>query len=252
MVFSYIGDPLLHPQFAGMVLRLRKISLESSAGDSQDGIFLDADADEPDDPMIEFQHSIMERLISPEHLPRLLSVRVEHEWLHDLVNLHDGYRPPARRKKDCVDLKRTKAVIATDLVGGNGLAVEIKVKRMIVLKTCIHLVLTSPIFFQPKWAFLPSPTHLSPHTLPIKTRTCRFCMHAHYRSKGDDSGPVSYCPLDLFSGDDARIQTAVHNLWDGWVSSEGSANNLRIFANGQMIKPINVSTRCFPQIFHIC
>lgn len=168
MVFSYIGDPLLHPQFAGMVLRLRKISLESSAGDSQDGIFLDAGADEPDDPMIEFQHSIMERLISPEHLPRLLSVRVEHEWLHDLVNLHDGYRPPARRKKDCVDLKRTKAVIATDLVGGNGLAVEIKVKRMIVLKTCIHLVLTSPISSSRNGPSCPRP--LTYHPTPFLSK----------------------------------------------------------------------------------
>ena len=121
MVFSYIGDPLLHPEFAGMVLRLRKISLELCAGEN------DIYADESDDSMIEFQHSVIERLIPPEHLPRLLSVRVERAWLQDLINQHDENRPSERRRNDSVNLTKKKAVIATDLIGGKGLVVEIKV-----------------------------------------------------------------------------------------------------------------------------
>lgn len=122
MVFSYIGDPLLHPEFVGMVLRLRKISLQSCANEH-----IHSDEYEPDDVMIEFQHLVIERLIPLEHLPRLLSVRVGRAWLQDMVNQHDENRPLERRKNDCMDLKRTKAVIATDLIGSKGLAVEIKV-----------------------------------------------------------------------------------------------------------------------------
>lgn len=55
--------------------------------------------------------------------------------------------------------------------------------------------------------------------------------------------------MDLFSGDSTRIQTAVQNLWDDWVNNEGSTNNLRIFVNGKLIKPVDVSRRYFPQIY---
>jgi hypothetical protein len=30
---------------------------------------------------------------------------------------------------------------------------------------------------------------------------------------------------------------AIHGLWDAWIQSKGTINNLRIFVNGQMIKP---------------
>ena len=55
--------------------------------------------------------------------------------------------------------------------------------------------------------------------------------------------------MDLFSGDPTRIQTAVQNLWDDWVGSEGSTNNLRLFVNGQVVKPVDVSRYFFPQIY---
>ena len=77
--------------------------------------------------MIEFQHNIMERLIPPEHLPRLMPVRVERSWLQTLADLRNSDRPHNRRQKDHIDVARTKAVIATDLVGGDCLAIEIKV-----------------------------------------------------------------------------------------------------------------------------
>ena len=145
MVFSYIGDPFLHPEFAGMVLRLRKISLELCAGENEEHIY----ADESDDSMIEFQHSVIERLIPPEHLPRLLSVRVERAWLQDLINQHDENRPSERRRNDSVNLTKRKAVIATDLIGGKGLVVEIKVSAwlfQIIVSTVfkIHSPFTIP------------------------------------------------------------------------------------------------------------
>ena len=50
-----------------------------------------------------------------------------------------------------------------------------------------------------------------------------------------------YCPLDLFSGDETRVAKAIHALWDGWISSNATANNLKIFARGKFLKPSEVS-----------
>ncbi|KAF8965222.1 inositol-pentakisphosphate 2-kinase [Flammula alnicola] len=209
IVFSYTGPS--HPDFDGRVLRLRKSvallqSLKRKAQPTED---------EPDDPTIEYQTRCMQRLIPPEHLPRLQSLQLHRSWLEELVELHNTARPEERRTKDEVDLKRKKGVLATDLVGGNWLAVEIK----------------------PKWAFLPSPVHLSEETKVIKTKTCRFCMHSYLRAQQSKREVTDYCPLDLFSGDEPRITKAVHSLWDAWVVSNATANNLKIFARGKFVTP---------------
>jgi inositol-pentakisphosphate 2-kinase len=126
IVFTYVGPP--HPQYNGMVLRLRKSSTPTEytscdqAGEDQEK------TDEPDDPSIEFQKECVERLIPSGHLPRLESVHVDRDWLEALAALHEAERPDRRRENDHIDLNRTKAVLATDLVGGNWLAVEIKVR----------------------------------------------------------------------------------------------------------------------------
>lgn len=52
----------------------------------------------------------------------------------------------------------------------------------------------------------------------------------------------TYCPLDLFSGDEARVRKALRNLWKAWVESQGNANNLRFFIEGQMVDPGDVSS----------
>ena len=75
---------------------------------------------------------------------------------------------------------------------------------------------------KPKWGFLPAPTHLSDETREIKTRTCRFCMHAHLKSTQGADVSLGYCPLDLFSGDAARVTRALHALWDVWIGSGGA------------------------------
>jgi inositol-pentakisphosphate 2-kinase len=46
-----------------------------------------------------------------------------------------------------------------------------------------------------------------------------------------------YCPLDLFSGSADRVQSAVSALWDAWEHSNGSVNNLKIFAGAEVVKP---------------
>ena len=86
---------------------------------------------------------------------------------------------------------------------------------------------------------MPNPAHLSEETAETKTSTCRFCMHTHFRSK-DGGVPAQYCPLDLYSKDETRVRQAIRDLWDGWVQSDGTLNNMRIFVSGEMIRPSEV------------
>ena len=66
-------------------------------------------------------------------------------------------------------------------------------------------------------------------------------MHNHLRHIKGEPAAVSYCPLDMFSGTEARTARAIHGLWDAWKDSRGSVNNLRIFSQGQLLKPDDVS-----------
>jgi len=127
----------------------------------------------------------------------------------------ERHRSLERREKDRIDVKQPTALLATNLVGGPGVAVEIK----------------------PKWGFLPSPTYLSDSTRPIKTQTCRFCMHTHLRAQQGEKVSSGYCPLDLFSGDEARMKTALNSLWDAWSDSDGTINNFKVFVGGKKILP---------------
>ncbi|KAI0748504.1 inositol-pentakisphosphate 2-kinase [Daedaleopsis nitida] len=210
IVFSYSGPP--HPDFDGTALRLRKGPVPAHEEPDK---YDTPELVEPDDPTIVFQHAVIERLVPKQYLPHLYAVHVERRWLQELRALVEPHRPQERREKDRIAIERTKAVLATDLVGGLGWAVEIK----------------------PKWGFLPAPTHLSPETRAVKTRTCRFCMHAHLKRAHGEDASLGYCPLDLFSADEARVTRALHALWAAWLGSGGAVNNLRVFIEGKMLKP---------------
>jgi len=228
IVFSYIGHP--HPQFDRTVLRVRKIPTHTSQ------VAIDADNNGqvryPDVDAVRFQHDVIQRLIPEEYLPRLERVLLDRTWLEGLSVLNEPLRPLERRQKGRIDTARTTAVLATNVISEDGLTVEIKVG----LSNAIY---TTHSCHQPKWGFLPNTAHLSPKTLSVKSTTCRFCMHKYLRSKQRGGTPThpGYCPLDLFSGDEVRMTNAIHGLWDAWLGSGGSINNLRIFVNGKMIKP---------------
>ena len=133
IVFSYSGPP--HPQFDGTALRLRKGPVpereHADAEQYQQPQLADAEdgEEEPDDPTIVFQRTVIERLVPKQFLPRLDAVRVDRAWLQQLSDLTEAQRPKERRAKGRIDTGRRKAVLATDLVGGEGWAVEIKVRR---------------------------------------------------------------------------------------------------------------------------
>ncbi|EJD02222.1 uncharacterized protein FOMMEDRAFT_88227 [Fomitiporia mediterranea MF3/22] len=217
IVFSYRGP--LHPVFSGTVLRLRKTSRNLNAdGESHretESGQLEGEGEEPDDHSILFQRSVTSQLIEPNDLPRLESVRVERSWLEALKAATEKSRPPGRQSKDELDVRRCKAVLATDLVRGDGWAVEIK----------------------PKWGFLPNLKYLSPETRVVKSTHCRFCLHSRYKAKKGESASHGYCPLDLYSNNSERVSHALRCLWKAWTRSNGTVNNLKVFARGELVHP---------------
>ena len=46
---------------------------------------------------------------------------------------------------------------------------------------------------------------------------------------------TEYDPLDLYSDDMSRMDTAMQALWGLWSSSGGDSNNWRVFVDGQVI-----------------
>lgn len=134
IVFSYTGPS--NPQFDGMALRLRKSVDSDQAIDVIE--FLQA-RPSLNDPIIEYQHTCMERLIPREHLTRLESVRLDKEWLESLADLCHVDRSVYRSSKDGIDVTKQQGVLATDLVGGGGLSVEIKVRSYCLLYLIVVL-----------------------------------------------------------------------------------------------------------------
>ena len=120
IVFAYRGRS--HPTFSNTVLRLRKAPLNDPHLHTAEE--LEA---EPDDVSIAFQEHVISRLVPKEYLPSLVVVRVEKEWLEALAELVKDVRPKSRQEVDEIDVHHFKAVLSNDLVGHDGLAVEIKV-----------------------------------------------------------------------------------------------------------------------------
>ena len=65
-------------------------------------------------------------------------------------------------------------------------------------------------------------------------------MHSCQKVQAGAIAALGYCPLDLFSRDKARIRKALTSLWDAWVESNGTVNNLKIFVDGKMVIPSDV------------
>ena len=124
IVFSYTGSS--DSPLDATVLRLRKRPVRIEKADK----FLGTNelmADDEDDLSITFQNSVVAELVSPEFLPKLESVSVHREWLKELSRLVEPLRPAHRTSKDRIDESRTKAVLASNAIGTEGIAIEIKV-----------------------------------------------------------------------------------------------------------------------------
>ena len=61
---------------------------------------------------------------------------------------------------------------------------------------------------------------------------CNFCLKQHFKlSTGAVSSLSQYCPMDLFSGDPARMLAALRAL------TASPQNNLRLLADGELLAP---------------
>ena len=124
IVFTYTGPP--NPLLDGRVLRVRKSPVPSTTEQTKDSATNELISEE-EDPAIAFQHAVIEKVVSPDLLPRFQSVSVSSEWLLRLSELVEPLRPTGRRSRDCINVHRRTAVLASDLVGHEGVAIEIKV-----------------------------------------------------------------------------------------------------------------------------
>jgi inositol-pentakisphosphate 2-kinase len=65
-------------------------------------------------------------------------------------------------------------------------------------------------------------------------------MHSHLKAQQGEKASLGYCPLDLFSGDESRMKTALNSLWHAWSDSDGTINNFKVFVRGRRILPAEV------------
>ena len=89
---------------------------------------------------------------------------------------------------------------------------------------------------------MPNEAHLSAISRSVKSQVCRFCMKKHAdRNAHPGSYIPRYCPLELYSPNPERVGTGLYALWDDWIQSKGTINMLRIFVDGQVLDPTQVT-----------
>lgn len=153
IVFAYVGPA--NNLLSNKVLRLRKVKHQTN-GTKEDA--LAPPLNDLDDPAIVFQQAVIRRLVPDCFLPSLEIVSVDKKWIRLLAEAAEDHRPEARRSVDRIDWDKEAAVLADNLIGGSGLAVEIKVsipRYMRVLFSCLAHS-RSGASFRIQITFLPS------------------------------------------------------------------------------------------------
>ncbi|KAG9021105.1 Inositol-pentakisphosphate 2-kinase [Tulasnella sp. JGI-2019a] len=120
IVLAYKGAS--DDNFSGSVLRLRAMHIDADSSTKSN-----EPEQQADDPSIAFQKHIISKLISPAFLPRLEAVDLDEPWLRELAIKTEPSRPLSRRTVQIIDAKQARGVLASDLIGSTGWAVEIKV-----------------------------------------------------------------------------------------------------------------------------
>jgi inositol-pentakisphosphate 2-kinase len=130
MVFSYAGQ--FSNEFSEKVLRLRKsLRWDKDTHFPSRACQKDNWQNDSPDSSIALQN-IASKLVPPHYLPVLQNVHVSPKWLTELAEVAEEHRPAERTQKDGIDTTRWNALLATDLVSGEGWAVEIKVTLICV------------------------------------------------------------------------------------------------------------------------
>ena len=121
LVLSYSGNDA---SFSSLVLRVRKRKLHAVAK-----------AEDDEDPAVVFNEQVVDKLM-PGLSASLWNASVDEPFLQALAAQVEPHRRPARRAEDELDPKRTRVVLAEDLVsprisGERVLTVEIKVCNLL-------------------------------------------------------------------------------------------------------------------------
>eukprot|EP00310_Coccolithus_braarudii_P025783 CAMPEP_0183359842 /NCGR_PEP_ID=MMETSP0164_2-20130417/53486_1 /TAXON_ID=221442 /ORGANISM="Coccolithus pelagicus ssp braarudi, Strain PLY182g" /LENGTH=547 /DNA_ID=CAMNT_0025534053 /DNA_START=9 /DNA_END=1653 /DNA_ORIENTATION=- len=197
---TYVGtDPLLK----GRVLRLRKHNPDASMG---------ANRSEPYTESIKFEERVILPLLGRRYVQPSIEVPVTTTFL-DGVGANISSDRSARRRVHTIDPLLQTALIMNDntrlpLKDGAGcICIELKVK-------CGTLSTRPWVSHQ------------------VKRRVSKFAMHQQLKCEEGKLGrPSLYSPLDLFSGDAARIRAAL----DALVATP--QNNLQLFASNALLFP---------------
>lgn len=76
--------------------------------------------------------------------------------------------------------------------------------------------------------------------VPIKSQIDRYTLHqALKRDQGKMA--TAYDPMDLYSGDEGRVQKALSDLWTAWRETKGRSNNWKVCVDGKAVHPEDVS-----------
>lgn len=118
LVLSYSGSDA---SFSSLVLRVRKRKLHA----------VSEAEDDDEDPAVAFNEQVVDKLM-PGLSASLWNASVDEPFLQALAAQVEPHRRPTRREEDELDTKRTRVVLAEDLVspripGERVLTVEIKV-----------------------------------------------------------------------------------------------------------------------------
>src|ERR1700761_5571270 len=117
LVLAYTGPSDI--RFDNSILRLRKSPIHPSTPHQP----IPTPAD---DPTVVFQAHVISPLLNSRYLPTLHIVALGPLWLSELARSIHDLRPKTRSDADQIDLTRASGVLATNVIGTTGIAVEIK------------------------------------------------------------------------------------------------------------------------------
>ncbi|KAJ1667007.1 hypothetical protein EV178_001727 [Coemansia sp. RSA 1646] len=208
MLFSYSG---IEPELHGWMLRFLKCPRAdvdpAIAADNRQRIIEQANAKKLQERVL-YTTKVIGSLVGDEYILPQRQVAVTRPFLCQLSAAAEQYRPKRRLDRQ-IDVDQVTAVLtqslhyipATQDTNTHSVTIEIK----------------------PKWGFLPKSQFITDE-MAVSKSVCYFCLKQH--SQADANQERVYCSLDLFSGDQTRVEQALDRL------ALSNLCKLRVFIDG--------------------
>ncbi|GBG76676.1 hypothetical protein CBR_g22893 [Chara braunii] len=167
-----------------------------------------------------FAKHVMAPLLGEEYVNPGVPVDVTREFLDSVFAAINPLRPSFRIYNGPQELPSGRALIIPDHCHLSGSADDVS-------GACLQPTICVEI--KPKWGFIPSADTIRPSN-EVKKRVIHYKMHQQDKLARHLVKSVSnYDPRDLFSGDQARMMTAMRALF------RNPQNNLRVFREGNQV-----------------